>query len=603
MTVLVKSDSKTDKISRMKKKQRQKVHINNASDSQGKKSSLAHLSERSINEAKSTELLETLKKSCCQSEISTQKKPCNAVGKIWQKWNLDWLCLGVTVFITILLYSNTFNAPFYLDDEKMLTDPGIQLKTLSMGSLKTAAFDNMAPSRPIPNLTFAFNYYFNGMKLKGYHLVNLFIHLLAGVALFYFLKLTLRLSPQSQSSLSNSSIIPFVAALLWSVHPLQIQSVTYIYQRMNSLAALFFLLSLIFYVLGRHQKKPPKKYGLFITSALCALLGIASKEQVVVLPLIIVLYEWYFFQDMRTAWLKQHKIPLATIFILPLVVFLIISKGDPMQIIATEYSRYDFNAPQRLMTEMRVLIFYLSLFFYPHPSRLNLEHDFSLSTSLVHPISTLPSLGLIVGLIAFSIYIARKERLISFCILWFFITHLIESTIIPLELVYEHRNYIPSMLVLFLIVVASYRVTKFRYAKFVIPCLLILVFSFWTHQRNALWANKVQFYEDSVAKTPNFWRVWDSLGLAYFTDWQDDKAIEAYKKSISLRDNIWWPHQNLANVLNRQGQHQEALDHLMITRNLLANDTSPAMQERRNRVLMMIKSTQTMLNSPPRAKR
>ena len=582
----------------MKKNQRQKIKIKPVSRSQ-EKESIELPDDQPIKAANSSGALGELEKTCLQQEASIEQY--NTVKNIRQTWHLDWLLLGIIILITFLIYSNAFNAPFYLDDEKMLTDPAIQLKTISLNSIERAAFDNLAPSRPIPNLTFAFNYYFNGMKLKGYHLVNLFIHLLTGVALFYFLKLTLRLSPQSQDSFLNSSIIPFLAAFLWSVHPLQIQSVTYIYQRMNSLAALFFLLSLISYVLGRHQKHMTRKYGLFITSALCALLGIASKEQVVVLPLIIVLYEWYFFQDMQTAWQKKHKVPLALIFILPLVVFLIISKGNPMQIIDTEYSRYDFNAPQRLMTEMRVLIFYLSLVFFPHPSRLNLEHDFSISTSLIHPLSTLPSLGLIIGLIVFALYMARKERLISFCILWFFITHLIESTIIPLELVYEHRNYVPSMLILFLVIVISYRFTKLRYANLVIPCLLIIVFSLWTHQRNALWANRVQFYEDCVSKTPNFWRVWDSLGLAYFTDWQDEKAIEAFKKSISLRDNIWWPHQNLANALNRQGRHQEALDHLMITRNLLANDPSPAMQERRNRVLVMIKSTQTMLNSPPRA--
>lgn len=513
----------------------------------------------------------------------------------------DWLFLGVIILITFCVYSNTFNVPFYLDDERLLTDPDIQIQTLSIPALKKAAFDNWYPNRPVPNLTFALNYYFHKLRIRGYHLVNLSIHIMTALSLYCFLKLTLRLAYQDNERRLHDNSLPFLAALIWSIHPLQIQSVTYLLQRMNSMAALFMLLALICYVLGRQAKGKTKGYVLFLASCTCGFIAVACKEQAVLLPFLIILYEWYFFQDMEVVWLKRFIIPLSLIFIIPFVAFLAMSKGNPMQLLAGEYARYDFNTLERLMTEFRVVVFYLSLLFFPHPSRLNLEHDFTISTSLINPITTVFSLVLIIGMLGVAIYTAKRERLVSFAILWFFINHVIESTIIPLELVYEHRNYIPSMFVLLLFVLAGYRFIRVPYVKYLIPLVFIVPFTVWTYQRNEVWTDKVVFFEDSVRKSPNMWRAWDSLGLSYFNAWQDDKAIGAYKKSIEIRDSVWWTHQNLASALNRQGEHVEAMKHLRIAKNLLNRETSRELQGQKNKIITMIQSTQNMMNRPPRS--
>ena len=118
---------------------------------------------------------------------------------------------------------------------------------------------------------------------------------------------------------------------------------------------------------------------------------------------------------------------------------------DPIARILSGYKFRDFTLPQRMLTELRVVIFYISLLLWPQPSRLNLDHDFAISYSLVDPLTTLISFAIIIILIAAAILIARREPLLSFGILWFFGNLVIESSVIGLELVFEHRNYLPSM--------------------------------------------------------------------------------------------------------------------------------------------------------------
>ncbi len=125
-----------------------------------------------------------------------------------------------------------------------------------------------------------------------------------------------------------------------------------------------------------------------------------------------------------------------------------------------DFSKNEFTIAQRALTQLRVVIYYISLLFYPHPSRLNLDYDFPLSYSLINPITTLPSLVLILGLVALGLYLAKKQRLISFCIFWFLGNLVVESSVIPLAIIFEHRLYMPSMLVGLVAVHCVYRHLK-----------------------------------------------------------------------------------------------------------------------------------------------
>ena len=194
-------------------------------------------------------------------------------------------------------------------------------------------------------------------------------------------------------------------------------------------------------------------YLWFAGCFLAGILAMGSKESTAMLPVFIFLYEWYFFQDLDKSWFKRQLKYLVAIVLLFCFVAGFYLGFDPLGKFNTlrDYVFKEFTIGQRLLTQTRVVLYYLSLIFYPNPSRLNLDHDFPLSYSLFDPFTTFLSLIIIVGLIALGLYLARRQRLISFCIFWFFGNLVIESSVIPLALIFEHRLYLPSMFVFLLI--------------------------------------------------------------------------------------------------------------------------------------------------------
>ena len=191
------------------------------------------------------------------------------------------------------IYSNTLDSPFVFDDLKRIKEnPYIRINKLGFKEIFNAAFSKeSAQNRPIGNISFALNYYFHKYDLKGYHIVNIIIHVLTGFFLYWFLKITLNL-PTVRSRCQHSDLIAFFAALLWLVHPVNTQSVTYIVQRLNSMAAMFYVLSLLLYLNGRISQTKPKSWLWFVGSALSWILALGCKQNSATLPFFIFIYEW-----------------------------------------------------------------------------------------------------------------------------------------------------------------------------------------------------------------------------------------------------------------------------------------------------------------------
>jgi tetratricopeptide (TPR) repeat protein len=217
---------------------------------------------------------------------------------------------------------------------------------------------------------------------------------------------------------------------------------------------------------------------------------------------------------------------------------------------------------QRGLSQFRVVIFYISLLLWPHPSRLNLNHDFPPSFSLLEPVTTLPAIAAIMAVLVLGIFLAKKQRLISFCILWYFGNLVIESSIIALELVFEHRNYMPSMLVVFLVVFLSFRHLK---PKWITPLILLVVaavFATWTYQRNDVWRSPLLVWKDSVQKSPHSPRPLNNLGVALADYGQYAEAAQYYHKALEIDPNYVNAHANLGYAVARQGRLEEAVVHL-----------------------------------------
>lgn len=466
-----------------------------------------------------------------------------------------------TVFV-LVIYNNTFTSPFILDDLiRIEENSAIRTGEFSIPQIIKAGF-NSSKTRPLAFITFALNHSLHQYNVFGYHVFNLSVHILAGFFLYLFIKVTLR-TPALQNRYQHTGMIAFFTALIWLVHPLQTQAVTYIVQRMTSMASMFFILSLLFYANGRLAENNKRKWLWLSSSAIAWLLSLGCKQITAVLPLLVFLYEWYFFQDLSKKWFKKSLKYFFAIGAFFILLFLIYTGFSPWEKIQSlhDYARHEFTITQRFLTQFRVVIHYITLIFFPIPSRLNLDYDFVLSQSLINPISTLFAMLAIMGMIASAFYLAKRERLISFCILWFFANHLIESSILPLAIIFEHRNYLPSMMVCLIPVVLVYRYIKFDWIRIGLLAVLVIGLSAWTYQRNRVWESKITLWTDVVKKSPNKARPHFNLGAALTKQERVQEAIPYYKRALDLNPNLEQPHINLGEALERQGKMDEALAH------------------------------------------
>ena len=461
---------------------------------------------------------------------------------------LKWLFLALIVF---LIYSNTFGSPFVFDDVQFIPDNrNIRITNLTFKDLTKAAFDGPSSYRPVAKISFALNYYFHRYNVFGFHLVNILIHITTGILLYLFVQMTLGLLSR-RSGYTFYNWIPFFTAMIWLVHPIQTQSVTYVIQRMNSMAALFYILSLLLYGKARLTDNPKKKGVLFAACIISGLLSFGSKEIAATLPFFLFLYEWYFFKDLNRDWLKRHLLPIGGILLILLFVSFLYLGGNPFEKILADYKTYPFTLTERVLTEFRVVIYYISLLILPHPSRLNVDYDFSISHSLMDPPSTLLCLLLIAGLIGLALYRPKKGLLLSFAILWFLGNLVIESSVIALDIIFEHRTYLPSMFVCLLAVTLMFRYIKPKGLSIGILCAVTIIFSLWAYERNEVWRDDMTLWADCSKKSPNKARPHTNFGVALWQRGKTEEAMDHYSKALRINPNYIDAHNNLGIILRR----------------------------------------------------
>ena len=470
--------------------------------------------------------------------------------------------------LAIIIYSNSLNCAFVFDDQPHITENAfIRLTQLSFEKLSAAAFKSPHVNRPVANVSFAVNYYFGKYNTAGYHVVNILIHLINGILVYIFSWLTLKqagiAAPQhSRSPQFSTAYISLFAALIFIAHPLQVQSVTYIVQRMNSMAVMFYLLSLIFYVRGRSTLIRWKRWTQWAGCLLCWFLALGSKEIAATLPLVLLLYEWYFFQNLSKDRLKQNLIYcIGLVVLLGLTAYMFLG-SNPLDHIAGSYTQRDFTLEERILTQFRVLVVYLSLFFYPHPLRLNLLHHITTSHSLLDPVSTLFSMLFLVFLLGLAVGIAKKQRLVSFCILWFFIHLMIESSIIGLEIIFEHRLYLPMVgLAMMTAYLFFQRLSAYRTWVFIVSAAVIVSLGTATYFRNKVWQDPITLWYDVISKNPLSSRAQYNLGSDLGRQGNLKEAIEHLSEALRLKPDYTKAHNNLGLALFKQGNLDQAANH------------------------------------------
>jgi tetratricopeptide (TPR) repeat protein len=423
-------------------------------------------------------------------------------------------------------------------------------------------------------LSFALNWFFGKDSPEGYRLVNIGIHCLTAFFLFLVIRALLD-SPNMRGRFPGSAdSIALLAAALWAVNPIHTQAVVYIVQRMASLACFFYLLAVWSYIQARTSAKRRRMF-FSLATVVSFLAAVGSKENALLLPAGLLLLDFTFFQD-----LSQPNIRRRFGYIMAACFGMLLAFGawvccDEKLYAALGYGGRLFSPGERLLSEPRILLFYLSQIFYPVPTRLSIDHDVELSRSLIEPWTTLPALLAVPALVVLAFLWIRKRPFLSFAILFFFLNHLMESSVVGLELIFEHRNYLPS---LFLFVpvacglqwlIDHYRAggRSFQYMIMVFAVLLITGLGASTHIRNMAWGDTKTFWEDAMSKAPLSMRPAHNLGYEYYEKIGDyQAAFELYRRELGLRGynrrDVSVAHVNLANHYYRQGDFDTASEHL-----------------------------------------
>lgn len=460
--------------------------------------------------------------------------------------------------IGFLIYSNSFNNEFLWDDDDSIVNntyikdikyfPRFFSENLIAGTGQITNY-----FRPILLISFSLDYQLFGLNPSGFHVHNTLLHIITACLIFILLY---KLS-------KKNLILSYFPALIFLVHPLQTEAVTYIAGRADPLSSVLSLISLIFYYYYRERKKI--KYVIW--SLLAFILALLTKEQVILLPILISSLEIFFFFSKKD-WKKTLK-KLSPFFFISLVYFILrisILNFNDILSSSSYLDNYSSSLITRLLTFTWVINKYFILLF--NPSNLHMAYE-------VEPVSTIFSWSvlLFISLITLFIILAyktwSKNKLIAFGLLWSFIILLPRTNILKVNrAMYEHWLYLPIMgffLAFFSLILLQINKIKNKdkrkkiiYIFTTLTIIFSIYLSYQTIERNKDWKDPITFYEKNLIYTPNSYIQRNNLAMAYDEAGRYKEAIKEYRQAISIADIYPQVHHNLANSLVVMGEIDEA---------------------------------------------
>ncbi len=463
----------------------------------------------------------------------------------------------VYVFFIVLLglaiYANILNSPFQFDDYTFIVgNPVIKDVRHLFARWEEPAIEKR---KVLTFLTFAMNYYWGQENTFGYHLVNVILHITTALLLFYVVKLLFDLPVLRYALLEKDrDIFALFAALIFLTHPLQTQAVTYIWERSEVLSAWFYLLSYLFYLLGR-LKGNSAWYGgaLFVFYV-----GFFAKGTIITLPFLVILTELILLN------LPLRKKYLLSGVLLVTIAGLIIlwSTGILTGILKALHLSFLLRDPsphfygQYFLTQLRVVLLYVRLVFFPFNQ--NLDYDFPFSNSFFEQETFWAAVGL-AAIAAFAVSSRQKNKLITFGILWFFI-YLIptSSGIALLEPVQEHRLYLSVAGFAIFLVALLFQSVPWPKPRIMLLGGIIAALSLLTVARNDVWTSRETLMQDTIRKSPNNPRPYFVLGSIYFQQERWEEAAQLYRRAIKLNPYYPDPHNNLGLIYIKRGEYREA---------------------------------------------
>lgn len=511
----------------------------------------------------------------------------------------SWLLLAA-LLVTALAYWPGLSGSWLFDDYPNIVDnPGVQPHAASFAALVRAALSSPASEfkRPLASLSFAVNYLAGGLDPWGWKLLNLIVHLLNGALVFALARRLLEITsahpecaPQAGENTSRNGIIAALITAGWMLLPINLTAVLYVVQREESMANLFVLLGLIGYVTGRRRmlataapaqtpkakpSTPSLAWGSFglctISLVLGTAIGLLAKETAVMLPLYALLAEAIVFGFRATpfeqAGSRRDKRILglfAVVLVLPLLIGLYWLL--PQVLAPSQWATRDFTLGTRLLTEARVVCDYLAWTLLPAPGALSFYHDqFPISTGLFAPPATLAAIALLAFLAWLVVHWRHRHPMAALGLAWFLGCQLLTGTILPLELVYEHRNYFASLGLMLALVpwLAGWReptTARWLWPRRITLAVLVLWWGALTMLTAYAWGDPLRLAQELAARAPDSPRAQYELGRTYIIYSHYDPASPytalAYaplERAAALPESSILPQQALIFMNSRMG--------------------------------------------------
>lgn len=462
-----------------------------------------------------------------------------------------WLAFAAAVLVAAVFagYLNGLRAPFVFDDVTAIPEnPSIRHLWPLPGPLNPPPEATTMGGRPLANLSLALNYAVSGEDPWSYHLANIAVHALAALALLGVVRRTL-LTPRLRERFGRDALaLGFATALLWALHPMQAESVTYVVQRVESLVGLFYLLTLYCFI--RSTASGSRGWGALAVATCLA--GMCTKEVMATAPLLVLIYDRTFIAGSFREALRERRglyLCLAATW-LPLVALVAgtgFSRGGSAGFGSAPAAAY-------WLTQFRAIALYLRHALWP--SGLVFDYGVGLVRS---PAEAAPYAALVAALVVGAVAAARLRPAAGFLGAWFFLI-LAPSSAVPVatQTMAEHRMYLPLAAVAAAFVLLPYRLAGRR--GLLLAAAAALALFPLTRARNAVFGSALSLWGDTAEKVPGSARAHNNLGLALFRAGRDAEAIAQYRASLAIEPGDQGTRSNLGNALARAGRTAEAIE-------------------------------------------
>ena len=469
--------------------------------------------------------------------------------------------IGLVLLAGMVAYFNSLEGVFVFDSIYSIRDnPHIRtLWPLSEAmSLPLINGDASVSRRPLLSLSFALNQYLLGPEPWGYHVGNLSIHLAAGLLLFGILRRTLNTDPFRATYGGRAEGLAMVVALIWVVHPLQTESVTYLAQRAESLMGTLYLLTLYCAMRGFHSRQPT---GWYVASVVACGTGMGVKEIMITAPVLVYLYDGVFVsRSYRSAWQERWR------FYLSLAATWLIFGGLIILGLAEASKDFTDRSPlQYALTQPGVILHYLRLSVWPDTLLINYHWPNAASFAQI-----VPAGSLLLSLLVATAWGMVRRKWFGYLGAWFFLVLGPSSSFVALsQNAAEHRMYLSLAAVVVLLVLTADKLlsrlsagTEFRRRRFLGSLLVLVVVVLLTGRtvmRNYQYYSGIGLWTDVIENQPNNASAYFNLGLEYATQDKFEEAARQFEQALRINPNYVDSLTNLGSVLQRQGNFEQAI--------------------------------------------